>query len=70
MKLHNRKVKQLLKERGITARDMAKDLDFSYDVLKKYLCGQYNMPQRRVQEVADYFGVPLLEVVQFRGFDY
>lgn len=70
MKLHNKKVKQLLRERGMTAKDLCEELDVSYDVFKKYLCGQYNMPQSKVQNLADYFDVPILELVQFRGFDY
>lgn len=70
MKLYKKNVNKLLKEKKITAYQISDDLDIPYAVFNKYLNAGCNISLSRAHDIADYLDVPLLEVVQFNGFDY
>lgn len=53
----------------MTLGELASRMDISQDKLSKYLHG-CNVPKSRIQDIADYFDVALLDLVQITGFDY
>ena len=69
MKLHRNKVLSLCEERDMTLKELAEKMDIEQTKFSKYLHGS-NVPKGRIQDIADYFDVPLLEIVKITGFDY
>lgn len=69
MKLNRDFVKKELAERDMTAKELAKEIGVKDYTICKYLKG-YNCPRSRAQNIADYFGVDILDIVQLKGLHY
>lgn len=50
---------QLLKEKNVTAYEVAKACGFSQSILSRWKSGKYIPKTDKMQKIADYFGVPL-----------
>lgn len=53
------KFENLLKDRRTTAYKVSKDLGLNHSMFSNWKAGRYTPKQDKIQQIADYFGVPL-----------
>ena len=53
----------------MTFGELAKKMGITQKKLSRYLNGA-NVPKSRIQDIADYFDVAMLDIIKINGFDY
>ena len=56
------KLKEIIDERGLKQRKIAKDLDIHYVVFSTYVTGKYTPTLKRAKKIADYFNMKIDEI--------
>lgn len=62
-------LKQTLKYKGISIKDMCTDLDMSYQTIKGALAGKHVPMTDKLAKIASYLQVPVSQVVAFNGYE-
>lgn len=58
------KLKEILGEKGITQRQLAKEVGMSYQMICMYATGKVDMGSKKLYKIAKYLDVPMEELVE------
>ena len=56
--------KGILKEKGITQRELAKEVGMSYQMICMYATGKVDMGSEKLYRIAKYLNVPMEELIE------
>ena len=51
------KIKEILKKKGITQKELAKQTGISYSLINDFAVGRVDITLRKAKKIADYLGV-------------
>lgn len=58
------KLKGILGEKGITQRQLAKEVGMSYQMICMYATGKVDMGSKKLFKIAKYLNVPMEELIE------
>lgn len=58
------KLKEILGEKGITQRQLAKEVGMSYQMICMYATGKVDMGSKKLYKIAKYLNVPMEELIE------
>ena len=58
------KFKKILKEKGVTQRQLAKEVGVSYQMICMYETGKVDMGSKKLFKIAKYLNVPMEELIE------
>ncbi len=58
------KLKEVLGEKGITQRQLAKEVGMSYQMICMYATGKVDMGSKKLYKIAKYLDVPMEELIE------
>ncbi len=58
------KFKKILKEKGVTQRQLAKEVGVSYQMICMYATGKVDMGSKKLYKIAKYLDVPMEELIE------
>ena len=58
------KFKKILKEKGVTQRQLAKEVGVSYQMICMYATGKVDMGSKKLFKIAKYLNVPMEEQIE------
>lgn len=58
------KFKKILKEKGVTQRQLAKEVGVSYQMICMYATGKVDMGSKKLFKIAKYLNVPMEELIE------
>lgn len=58
------KLKEVLGEKGITQRQLAKEVGMSYQMICMYATGKADMGSKKLYKIAKYLDVPMEELIE------
>ncbi len=58
------KLKEILGEKGITQRELAKEVGMSYQMICMYATGKVDMGSKKLYKIAKYLDVPMEELIE------
>lgn len=58
------KFKKILKEKGVTQRQLAKEVGMSYQMICMYATGKVDMGSKKLFKIAKYLNVPMEELIE------
>ena len=58
------KFKKILKEKGVTQRQLAKEVGMSYQMICMYATGKVDMGSKKLYKIAKYLDVPMEELIE------
>ena len=58
------KFKKILKENGVTQRQLAKEVGVSYQMICMYATGKVDMGSKKLFKIAKYLNVPMEELIE------
>ena len=58
------KLKEILGEKGITQRELAKEVGMSYQMICMYATGKVDMGSKKLFKIAKYLNVPMEELIE------
>lgn len=58
------KLKKILGEKGITQRQLAKEVGMSYQMICMYATGKVDMGSKKLYKIAKYLDVPMEELIE------
>ena len=58
------KFKKILKEKGVTQRQLAKEVGVSYQMICMYATGTVDMGSKKLFKIAKYLNVPMEELIE------
>ncbi|MDO4924839.1 MAG: helix-turn-helix transcriptional regulator [Turicibacter sp.] len=56
--------KKVLKKKGITQRQLAKEVGMSYQMICMYATGKVDMGSKKLYKIAKYLNVPMEELIE------
>lgn len=59
-------IKELRKQKKITQTEFAEHLGVHMSTIQKWEAGKIGIPDKKLQEIADFFNVPLMEIVSLK----
>lgn len=70
MKLNEKRVKEIVKEKGTSLREVSLKLGWRQEQMSEYTRGQTNCPKKKIMQIADYLDVNWLEIVDIQRSYY
>ena len=58
------KLKEVLGEKGITQRQLAKEVGMSYQMICLFATGKVDMASKKLYKIAKYLDVPMEELIE------
>ena len=58
------KFKKILKEKGVTQRQLAKEVGMSYQMICMYATGKVDMGSKKLYKIAKFLDVPMEELIE------
>ena len=58
------KFKKILKEKGVTQRQLAKEVGMSYQMICMYATGKVDTGSKKLFKIAKYLNVPMEELIE------
>ena len=57
-------IKEILDKKGITQRQLAKEVGMSYQMICMYATGKVDMASKKLYRIAKYLDVPMEELIE------